>query len=424
MERVRKIQKTQVIEKPIILCWFFLILLSLILLNGCANTYPKIKLDRSMVPLRSIETEIPEEELLNVRIKVFNPGELPSSEDAARGISNKIREAEAHYIPVHLKNTIQQTGCWGTVSVGPEASAGDEIIVTGTILKSNGEELELEIAVRDATGKQWYKKYKGAVHVIRYAKSKENYSEAFQSLYNKISNDLIEYRKTITSKQALEIRQVAEMRFAEELAPSAFSNYLKKDKKTDLITIDRLPSENDEMLARVRRLRERDYMLTDTLDAHYENLYHDMMEVYSNWRETRLDEMNLIRKLDSKKNKKNVKGAALILAGVAAAIYGDKVTDNSTAVAITAAVAAAAGISALSRAKQITEESEINRAALEELGVSFEAEVEPFVVELEGETIELTGSAKEILHKWRQALARLYKIETGDEVLEQGAVKP
>ena len=53
---------------------------------------------------------------------------------------------------------------------------------------------------------------------------------------------------------------------------------------------------------------------------------------------------------------------------------------------------------------------------MEELGISFAAEVEPIVLEVEGETIKLTGSAKAKYQQWREVLARLYKVETEAEI--------
>ena len=52
-------------------------------------------------------------------------------------------------------------------------------------------------------------------------------------------------------------------------------------------------------------------------------------------------------------------------------------------------------------------------AALEELGASFSADVEPVVVEVEGKTVELTGSADTIYQKWRGVLGRIYEKEAG-----------
>jgi hypothetical protein len=74
-----------------------------------------------------------------------------------------------------------------------------------------------------------------------------------------------------------------------------------------------------------------------------------------------------------------------------------------------------AGVAKIFEADKIKEEAEINKAALEELGVSFAAEVEPTVLKVEGETIELTGSAEAKYEQWREVLGKLYQVETGTE---------
>jgi len=58
-------------------------------------------------------------------------------------------------------------------------------------------------------------------------------------------------------------------------------------------------------------------------------------------------------------------------------------------------------------------EAKIHEDALRELGTSFETEVSPFVVEVEGETVELTGSAEAQYQTWRALLHKIHLSETG-----------
>ena len=58
-------------------------------------------------------------------------------------------------------------------------------------------------------------------------------------------------------------------------------------------------------------------------------------------------------------------------------------------------------------------EATIHQDAVEELGQSFAAETQPMVVEVEGETHELTGSAETQYRQWRALLKRIYAAETG-----------
>jgi len=419
-------------------------------LSGC-STLPKPDLDEEKVKLIQSQTKLPESELLDVRIEVFDLGELPDSEEQARGLSMEIRKAEARYIPVQLKKAIERTGHWGAVRVVPSGTSGDEVLLSGRIVNSNGEVLELEIDVYDAVGQHWFgNTYEGAVNAKMYEKAEKNRTEAFQNVYNRIANDLTKYRLQMKSAEARRIRQVAELRFAEEMAPTIFRGYLKTgdDKQSDspagfiktikpndfqslfselsgngeksdaskgVYTIDRLPSEDDDMLQRVRRIRERDYLLVDTLDGHYEGLYLKMQDTYTQWRAQRANEIHMIREVEDKQQKEMMKGALLvglsILVGAAAG-GGDNNFYNS-GVASTVGALAGAGVHVMLDASNIDEEAEINRAALEELGESFSADVDPIVIEVEGETVELTGTAQAKYQQWREILGKLYVAETG-----------
>ena len=421
MERIQKIFELRSIST--LRCFVLSLFLS-ICLCSCV-TYMKVAPDKKKIALIPVQTEIPESQLLDVRIEIFDPGKLPSSKNASRGLSEEIREAESHYMAIQLRNAMQQSGHWGAVRVVPAEASGDEVRVTGRILKSDGEELKLKIGAIDATGKQWFKEktFKCAVSADMYKESSKNQTEVFQNVYNKIANVLAVHRRTMASEQVHEIRQVAEMRFAEELAPGTFMGYLRKERTAltkERFMIDRLPSKDDEMLERVRQVRERDYMLVDTLDIQYEGLYRDMEEVYMGWRKSRLDEMNMIREVDRKKNAEAWKGAGIILAGaILGAAYGQAAGNTgyyNPMIPSLVGAAAGVGVAKMLEADQIAEEAEINKVALEELGISFAAEVEPIVLEVEGETIKLTGSAKAKYQQWREVLARLYKVETEAEI--------
>ena len=108
------------------------------------------------VALNQATAEVPEEELLDVGIQVFDPG-LPTDDDELykleqSGVFPDVRKSEARYVPFHLMTTMQSTGYWGAVRLVPAANPVD-VMVTGTILKSNGKHLELEIQVVDSRGK-------------------------------------------------------------------------------------------------------------------------------------------------------------------------------------------------------------------------------------------------------------------------------
>ena len=71
------------------------------------------------------------------------------------------------------------------------------------------------------------------------------------------------------------------------------------------------------------------------------------------------------------------------------------------------------GAAALKSGFDLSAQTTIHREAIEELGDSFGAEARPMVVEIDGETHELTGSAELQYKKWRELLRRIYSSETG-----------
>lgn len=418
-------------------------------LSGCAM-YQKREIDKEPVNLNRAQAELPESQLLDVRIQTFDPGKLPEDEEDARGLSEDIRQAEALYIPAHLKATMQQTGYWGAVRVVPAGTLGAEVLISGRIIQSDGEVLELEVDVRDATGTRWFTRtYGSIVDSNAYRQSAGSRYEVFQNLYNRIANDCAEYRLKLAPDRIKSIRQVAEMRFATEFAPTAFNGYLKREegkegqfslsrlaakltkssesseqqKEPYQYSINRLPAEDDPMLMRVRRVRERDYLLVDTLDGQYDGLYRDIGEVYTNWRQSRMVEREMIRKIKAEANARRAKAAMLIIGTILVASTVDNAS-YSPATGVLAGGLVAVGINEFIEAGDKADEAEMNRAALEELGASFSADVAPVVVDVDGKTVELTGSADVIYQQWREVLGRLYQKEAGQFVPAQPANDP
>ena len=135
-----------------------IITISLLVLSGCA-TYQAQKVGPTVI--QRAQEEIPEDQLMDVGILVFESKELTEEEAEDEGTNNDIRKAESHFIPYHLKNTLRQSSQWGAVRVIPAETNSVDLLVKGEILESNGENLGLKIEVSDAAGKNWFsKKYR------------------------------------------------------------------------------------------------------------------------------------------------------------------------------------------------------------------------------------------------------------------------
>lgn len=384
----------------------------LVLLGGCSALGPTHDV-KGPVPLNKAVAEVPENQLLDVWIELFDPGELPEDEDEAMGLSMDIREAEARYIPEQLRTTMESTGHWGAVRVVPQDTTGAELLVQGSIIASDGEQLALQIKAFDASGREWFDRtyeeeliegvYK-ARSLIRNPPSQD----VFQSLYNTIANDLAEFRRTLTAGDIETIRQVAELRFAADLAPEAFTDDLERDKNGHY-TVVHLPADDDPMYQRVLAIRDRDFLLIDTLNGHFDNFCREMDTPYNEWRKARGEEAAALRKVERDALQRKLIGVAAILGAIAI----EATNGGSYSSSVLRDTLVLGGAYAIKTGFDKDSETDIHRDAIIELDESFSAEARPLVVEVEGETHELTGSAEAQYAQWRALLKRIYFSETG-----------
>jgi hypothetical protein len=381
----------------------------LLLLPACSTVlHENVKPD---VQAQRASTEVAEDHLLDVWIALFTPGAIPDDADDARGLSERIRQAEARYMPVQLRATLEQTGYWGAVRVVPQDTTGADVLVRGTVLASDGEQLELRISAADASGVRWFERvYTAGTTPDAYAQPEGSGREVFQALYNAIANDLAEYRNGLSVQRIATIRRIAALRFADDLAPDAFAGYLEQDDE-GTYSIARLPSAADPMVKRVDAIRERDFMLVDTLNGHFDNFHANMREPYFQWRKSRLEELEAMRVIQRDARNRKLLGAAAIVGAIAIEVLGGDSTRASTGTLRNVMVVG--GAYAVKTGFDKAAEARIHEDAIEELGESFAAESQPLIVEVEGETHQLTGSAEAQYAAWRALLRRIYASETG-----------
>jgi len=384
------------------------LILALVILSGCA-TVPGKQVDDQVAPLMASQ-EFGDHELLNVSIIVFDPGELPENLDERAGLSSEIREAEARFIPMHLKYSMQRTGYWGSVRIVPDDDVGAEVQVRGKIEFSDGESLVLTVEALDSRNVLWFRKtYAETALLNEHLGTEPEKEDTFQDLFNKIANDLAEYRNRLTPDDMLEIQRIAELRYGQLMAPDVYGKYLSYDRNNRL-QIVHLPAENDIMMERVRSIRSRDNMLIDTINGYYEAYYLDLWEPYGNWRQFRSEEVATMRQIEREALQRKIIGAVAIIGAIA---IGASIDDSSAATDSLQQIMVAGGAYSIYTGFQKSQEVVINKEVIEELGVSFSSEAEPLVIEVEGETFRLTGTAKEQYAKWREFLKQIYARETG-----------
>jgi hypothetical protein len=371
-------------------------------LAGC-STARNVKYET--VALEKTDREIPEQSRLDVGIVLFDPGVKDGQTEAVGSVFPEVRRAEARFMPYHLKNTLEASGQWGPVWVIPDKSPSLDLLVWGRVDKSDGLSAEVRVGAWDSTGREWLNKtYKTKVPEKAYSKLRDQSQDPYQNIYNSIANDLLAVRAKLAPKDIANIHTVAELRFGADLVPDAFTSYLARD-RSGLYRVQRLPAEDDPMVARMRAVREREYTLVDTLNEYYGGLYYDLNEPYTEWRRMSREETIKEQELRNSARLREAMGLVALLGSIAYGVSGG----SSGAVTI---VGAMGGIEIMKSGFGKGAEADVHRESIKETGKSFEAEAQPLLVEVEGQTRRLTGNAEEKYKEWRQLLHEIYQKDT------------
>jgi hypothetical protein len=386
--------------------------LALLLLSGCVvhETRPLPKINATQAG-----NEIPEDELLDVAVHVFDPGvphEIAKNEQALnkKRIYPDIRAAESRYVAMMLRGTLENSGQWGAVRVCPQNVQFVDVSISGKIVESTGAKLALQVTVKDSTGRVWVNK--------QYASSADTGSyktdaalkarDPFQNVYSEVANDMLTAREALTVQNRRDIRRVTQLEFAKDLAPQAMDGYLEHDQK-GLMRVARLPATDDPINTRIDRIRARDSGVVDTVNGYYANFADQMSDSYGQWRRANFEEIEKEQRALYQARTRTYLGAAAVVASVfvpqQCGMYDYNCRRVEGAVRTAGAIGGAASI--LSGLKKYSD-AKTHAQALKELSESFQNEVAPQVVDVEGRTLKLTGTAEEQYREWRRLLHQMY----------------
>lgn len=352
------------------------------------------------------------DDTLNVAVPIFDPG-IPRdySEWEKKGIYPEVRKAESRFLAVRLAETLTKSGRFGAVRVVPnQADILSDIVVRVRITESNGGTFKASVFATDSTGKRLLKKkYKQDVHPRFYRDRTKAGVDPYQTTLSAISRDLVAKVAKLKSKRIRRIKHTTTLRYGMELAPHAFDGTLKvrnRSKSGTTWKIKSMPAENDPMLQRIAMLRVRDDMFTDAMQITYQNFSNNMSADYLNWREESAIEYRAMQKA-----KKKARGR--IFGGILAAAAGVVVAAETKGTYGDAAAIGLIGAGAASVASGVKKNKEANqyRSMMREHARSFDAAIEPQVVEIEQETETLTGTIEEQFVQFRALLARVYESE-------------
>ena len=387
-------------------------------LPGCV-----VKETRPLPKLEAVQatTQIDEAELLDVAVQAFDaniPEAIKDNEEALdkRRIYPDIRKAESRLLANRLKTTLETTGQWGAVRVVPEGVRFVDILVTGKILESTGGRLELEVRAVDAVGRVWIddKIYSGEADLGSYKTDAAlRARDPFKNVYVQIADDLLQARERLSATDRRDIRQIAALRFAQDLDPRSFGGYLVEG-KDGLIKVNRLPASDDPALARVEKIRERDTVVIDTLDGYNEQFSEGLFDSYAGYRRTSREAIEKEDKARAQATTRTVLGAAAVLASIFVSSQCGSADYNCQRIEDAVRYGGGVGgVAAVMSGIKKFEDAKMAAQEVKELARSFENEAGSQVVEVEGRSLKLVGTAEEQYREWRRLLAAIYAEETG-----------
>ena len=305
---------------------------------------------------------------LNISITMFDPG-IPEDRSTHRALEvfPRVRKIEALYLPFVLRNVLSSQRQWGAIRVVPDSDVAAELLINGTIVRSDGDVLILHIRAVDARGHVWVDR--------NYSGGTDN-----QYLYEEIAASLLAARSILNSKALADVIEISLLRYARILAPAAFGDYLQEN-PDGTFTIRRLPASNDPMVERIERIRGVEYVFTDAVDAKFRELSADVETVYDLWREYR-------RKYNQFQREESLRVQTF-----------ESDAERGSYESI------------LER----YEHYKWDRQAAEEQekwAVGFENEMGPTITAIEERVAELEGWVEERYAEWQRILAELFELET------------
>lgn len=378
---------------------FGLLLVVVSTLAGCSASQPAstpeiIPEGVGEVELRQATNAPADEYLLDIGVVVFESTPARDSDNRfGDWVFDEVRDNERHLLPYNLRENLQATNQWGAIRVLPEPDPSVHLTVSGTILRSDGQELELRIKAVDATGRVWlerdyYDRSGDESYLpprsLRRASSETlaELGEPFEDLYEKIANDLLLARTALDADELKAVSDVALLVYANDLSPSSFGHMLSTD-TTGKTSVTSLPAQDDPMLRRVMDMRRRHHLFIDTVDEYYAVLHEQTESPYLIWRSYSFEQIQEEAR--------------------AAQRDSDQSRYSSTT-----------GYLTLTQRYDRYRWSKIYEQEYQELAAGFNRETAPAILELNRQVHGLSGSLEEQYTQWRRILRELFELETGE----------
>ena len=313
----------------------------------------------------------PSTPMLDIGVVLFDPGVEPEDDSAEA----TVRRLEASLLAHELKAALEHSNQWGVVRLVPKASPLMPLSLHSKILLSDGRDLLLKVTARDAMSREWFD------HTIAYRESPSgDDTPRISQIFHALSNRLLDSWKQYPSQKQLIV--ASEISYARTLVPGAFAGMLSISDNG--WRLDRLPADNDPMLARISRVRNQEYLFCDAIDEQHSDLAMRVAPTYKLWRRASAEQALWLEQ------------------------YEERVNGRSNN----------AGDGRFARMQEhyaAYRSYRIQEQALEELAQAFENESQQTMLKTSSQVIRLEGTLAAQYDEWRQILRNIF-------ILEQGAV--
>ena len=343
---------------------------------------------------------------LEINIVEFNPG-IPSNPKnyEKEGVWPELRRAESRKFSNDLKKSLARTNEFGNIYITPNQKYLSDLAINGKIIKSNGEDLHIEISAIDSTGSKLIKNkiYKHRTNEEFYRNLRNKGKDPFDKLFDDISNDLI---KSLRSKDLYNIQQITELRFAREMDMTNFKESVVE--KNNIVYANFIPAANDPLFLRAKNIRSKDLLFRSNMQSTYDQFIQEMDASYDIWQKASFTAAQKARKAKTASTLKGIAGAALLIAGAVAMADSGSGYNYDAGAYTTGFVGALAGAALFDQAISDNQEAKIHKETINEVSKSFDGNIAPKVIELEGKTVTLDGNLSQQFIKWQSLLKEIY----------------
>lgn len=352
---------------------------------------------------------------IDINVVELNPNLNSDPEiNEKNGVWPELRRAESRLFAINLKKSFDKLNRFGDVNVVPSKSMINDIVISGKIITSNGEDLVLKITVEDSSGKVFInsKTYDHRTTEYFYRDLRNEGKDPFQSVYDNVVADVVKY---LLQEDLGTIQLITELRFASRLNNDYFNDSLVTSRNNQF-ALNFIPSEDDELLVKTRNVKLQDDIFKNNMQLSYDQFLEGFDESYNVWRKAAQVAAKEKREAESAATAAAFAGALLAVAGAYASANSYNYNNNNYNFGqdLAGAVALSAGAALMIKATQDSADAEKHAETINEISKSFDSELAPQVIEFEGTTVILEGTIEDQFNQWQKILSQYYASSTNE----------